>query len=116
MCIDTTGAHPTSDRGHIYILTCTDPFTKWTEAFALRNKEATAIAKVLVEQVLIRFGTSIAILSDNGKEVDSTTMKEICQLLEIDKLRTTTYKASTNAEIEIPSNIELSLRESRQRQ
>jgi len=65
LCIDTTGPHPKSDRGHVYILTCTDPFTKWTEAFPLRNKEAETIAKVLVEQVITRFGTPIAVLSDN---------------------------------------------------
>jgi len=32
-----------------------DSFTKWAEAFPLRNKEAETIAKVLVEQVFSRF-------------------------------------------------------------
>jgi len=36
-----------------------DSFTKWTEAFAIRNKEAETIAKVLVEQVFNRFGTPL---------------------------------------------------------
>jgi len=40
--IDLTGPHP-------WILTCMDSFTKWTEAFPLRNKEAETVAKVLVE-------------------------------------------------------------------
>jgi len=55
--IDLTGPHPKSERGNIYILTCMDSFTKWTEAFPARNKEAETIAKVLVEQVFNRFGT-----------------------------------------------------------
>ena len=84
----------------MYILTCIDVFTKWTEAFPLPNKEAAVVARVLVEQIFCRFGVPIALLSDNGNEVDSSIMREICRLLDVDKLRTTFYKASTNAAIE----------------
>ena len=62
--IDLTGPHPMSDRGSVYILTCLDSFTKWAEAFPLRNKEAETVAKVLVQQVFCRFGTPVLILSD----------------------------------------------------
>jgi len=94
--IDLTGPHPKSDRGHIYILTCMDSFTKWTEAFPLRNKEAETIARVLVEQVFTRFGVPLSILSDQGKEVDCRVMREVCRLFGIEKLRTSAYKPSTN--------------------
>ena len=94
--IDLTGPHPRSDRGNIYILTCMDSFTKWTEAFAIRNKEAETIARVLVEQLFNRFGTPLSILSDQGKEVDGRIMNEICNLFGITKLHTTPYKPSTN--------------------
>jgi len=100
MSIDLTGPHCRTARGSVYILTCIDVFTKWTEAFPLPNKEAAVVARVLVEQVFCRFGVPIALLSDNGNEVDSSIMREICRLLDIDKLRTTFYKASTNAAIE----------------
>ena len=43
-----TGPHPRSERGHVYILTCVDAFTKWAEAFPHRSKKAEPIAKVLV--------------------------------------------------------------------
>ena len=100
MSIDLTGPHCRTARGSVYILTCIDVFTKWTEAFPLPNKEAAVVARVLVEQVFCRFGVPIALLSDNGNEVDSSIMREICRLLDVDKLRTTFYKASTNAAIE----------------
>jgi len=100
MSIDLTGPHYRTARGSVYILTCIDVFTKWTEAFPLPNKEAAVVARVLVEQVFCRFGVPIALLSDNGNEVDSSIMREICRLLDVDKLRTTFYKASTNAAIE----------------
>ena len=73
-----------------------DSFSKWAEAYPLRNKEAETIAKVLVEQVFARFGCPLSILSDQGKEVDGRIMKEVCRLFGIEKLRTTPYKPSTN--------------------
>ena len=100
LSIDLTGPHIRSKRGAVFILTCIDPFTKWAEAFALPNKEAVTVAKVLVEKVFCRFGVPIAVLSDNGMEVDSSIMRELCKLLGVDKLRTTVYKASTNAAVE----------------
>ena len=61
------------------------------EAFPIRNKEAETVAKMLVEQVFCRFGVPVALVSDQGKEVDGNVMREICRLLDIDKLRTTPY-------------------------
>jgi len=65
-----TGPHPRTRRGSVYIVTCIDPFTKWAEAFPVPNKEAPTVARVLVEQVICRFGTPIAGISDRGREVD----------------------------------------------
>jgi len=90
--IDLRGPHPKSDNGHVYILTRVDAYTKWAEAFRLQNKDAKTVAKVLVEQLFCRFGT----LSDQGREVDGRIMREICQLFDIDKLRTSPCKPSTN--------------------
>jgi len=73
-----------------------DGFTKWAEAYPLRNKEAETIAKVLVEQLFCRFGPPLSILSDQGKEVDGRIMNEVCRLFGVAKLRTTPYKPSTN--------------------
>ena len=100
LSIDLTGPHVRSKRGSVYILTCVDPFTKWAEAFGIPNKEATTVARVLVDRVFCRFGVPLALLSDDGKEVDSTIMREICTLLRIDKMRTTVYKPSTNSACE----------------
>jgi len=98
--IDLTGPHPRSRRGSQYILTCTDPFTKWAEAFAIPNKEAATVARVLVEQVFGRIGVPVALVSDRGKEVDGQLMGEVCRLMNVDKVRTTAHKASTNAAVE----------------
>jgi len=97
---DLTGPHPRSRRGSVYIVTCLDPFSKWAEAFPVPNKEAPTVARVLVEQVMCRFGTPIAGISDRGREVDGQLMAEICKLLDIDKMRTTAYHPSSNGAVE----------------
>jgi len=100
VAIDLTGPHPTSKSGHVYILTVIDLFTKWAEAIPLRNKEAVTVARALLDVVFSRFGIPLQLLSDNGKEFDNIVLKEICRLLEIDKIRTTTYQARTNGGVE----------------
>jgi len=89
--IDLTGPDPRSERGNVYILTCIDSFTKWVEAFPIRNNETET-----VKQLFCRFGAPVSLLSDQGKEVDGKIMRNVCSLLGIDKLRTTAYKPSTN--------------------
>jgi len=94
--VDITGLHPQTPRGSKYILTCVDAFSKWAEAFALPNREAKTLARILVEQVFCRLGTPIALLTDNAGELDGRLMQEICQLLDIDKQHTSYYRPETN--------------------
>jgi len=100
LSVDLTGTHCKSTRGNIRILTCVDPYTKWAEAIPLRDKEAETVARVLVEQVLMRFGAPIAMLSDRGNQVDGGIMRAVCDLLDIDKMRTASYRPSTNGAVE----------------
>jgi len=58
--------------------------------------EAVTIAKVIVEQDFIRFGTPISLCSDQGMEVDGRIIREVCRLFGIEKLRTSPYKPSMN--------------------
>ena len=100
LSIDLTGPHPRSKRGNVFICTVVDVFSKWLEIFAIRNKEALTVTRVLVEKVFCRMGTPLSILSDRGGEVDGQVIREVCQLLHIDKLRTSAYHPACNAQIE----------------
>ena len=77
MYVDVTGPHPVSGRGHQYILTCIDGFTKWAEAFPIWNHDAETIAKIFVEQVFSRYGTPLSLLTDQGRDVDGNLMKSV---------------------------------------
>ena len=100
IAVDVTGKHPTSARGNQYIITVTDLFSKWSEAYPVRNHTAPVVAKVLVDQFFSRYGTPKRILSDLGVEFQSHLFQELCKRLEIEQVRTTPYKPSTNGCVE----------------
>ena len=97
LSVDITGPHPTSSGGHKYISTVVDHFSKWAEAFPIRNQEAQTVAKMLIDRVFTYIGMPMQILSDQGKNFESELFKEMCKCLGIEKIRTTIYKPSTKA-------------------
>ena len=97
--VDVTGPHPTSSKGNVYILTLIDHFTKWVELFPMRNQEATTVAKLIFERVICVHGCPLQILTDQGPNFESNLFRELCKLMAIDKVRTTSYKPSTNGNI-----------------
>jgi len=67
--IDITGPHPRSRKGNEYILTMIDHFSKWAEAFPIRDHTAPTVARLLTTQVFARFGCPQQILADQGPEL-----------------------------------------------
>ena len=74
-----------------------DHFSKFAFAYPMRNQKAATIARILVDQVICLVGTPARILTDQGPNFESALFKELCQALGIAKIRTSPYKASTNA-------------------
>ena len=64
-----------------YILVITDYFSKWTEAFPIKDKCAYTVADVLVSKIILRFGMPLVIHSDQGREFENRLMKSLCSLL-----------------------------------
>lgn len=98
--IDINGPHPRSRNGYRFMLTGIDSFSKWGFAIPLRHHDAVAVAGALVDKVFTVFGIPAQILSDRGPEFEGHLMHELCKMLEIEKLRTTAYKPSTNGMVE----------------
>jgi len=98
--VDITGPHPKSTRQNQYILTVVDHFSKWAEAIPIRNHTAPVVARSLLVHVFSRFGMPLQLLSDRGPEFESELFSQLLKWLEIDKLRTTAYKPSTNGVVE----------------
>ena len=100
LAIDILGELPTTERGNKYILVIAVYFTKWTECFPMPNMESKTCAKILVEEVVSRIGVPNLIHSDKGKQFESRLFKDICQLLQIDKTRTTPYHPQSDGMVE----------------
>ena len=98
--VDITGPHPRSTRQNQYILTLVDHFSKWAEAIPLRNHTAPTVARALMTHVFSRFGAPRQLLTDRGPEFESTLFTQLMEWMEVDKLRTTAYKPSTNGVVE----------------
>ena len=81
---------PTPD-GFRYILVIADYFSKWTEAFPIKDKCAATVADVLVDKIILRFGMPLVIHSDQGREFENGLMKSLCNLLRCVKTRTAPY-------------------------
>jgi len=94
--IDLAGPFPKSAGGHAYILTAICVFSKFVILRPLRDKTAQTVAKVIYEQVFMRFGGG-EILTDNGLEFRNELLSELCKLTGVARAFTTAYEARTNA-------------------
>ena len=100
VAMDILGPLPETPPGHRYILVIGDYFTKWKEAFLLRDMEATSIARVLVNEFICRFGVPDNIHTNQGKNFESKLVKEVCILLGVRKTRTTPYHPQSDGLVE----------------
>ena len=94
--LDLKGPHPKSSKGYLYILTAMDHFTKYAFAEPMRNQEA----RVFLDRVFPFVGLPRRILTDQGTKFESLLCKELCRVLEIDKVRTSPYHPSGNSMLE----------------
>jgi hypothetical protein len=97
---DILGPLPTTNKGNKFVLVMTDHFSKYVEASALPNQQATYVGTELVEKVIVRHGPPVEILSDRGSNFMSGVMKQVYKLMNIKKLNTTSYHPSTNGQVE----------------
>lgn len=67
VAVDILGPLPLTRKGNKYVLVMVDCFTKWTEAVALPDQEATTIARAFVDTIVCHFGAPLQIHSDQGR-------------------------------------------------
>ena len=87
-------------NGCKYVLVITDYFSKWVDAFPLERHTAEDIAQVLLTKWIAYWGCPMSIHTDRGRDFDSKLIHEVCDLLEIEKTRTTSYHPSGDGQVE----------------
>ncbi|XP_076446988.1 uncharacterized protein LOC143284205 [Babylonia areolata] len=100
VAVDLVGPiHPSSTRGHHYILVMVDYATRYPEAVPLRSIDAPTVAEALW-QMWTRVGVPDQVLSDQGTQFMGNVMREVHQLLGIKGLFTSPYHAQANGLVE----------------
>ncbi|KAL4008013.1 hypothetical protein ACER0C_001865 [Sarotherodon galilaeus] len=78
------------------ILVITDHFTKFAVAIPTPNQRARTVARCLWENFMVHYGIPEKLHSDQGPDFESRTIKELCQVAGIHKVRTTPYHPRGN--------------------
>ena len=69
---------PRTTRGSKYILSFTEYNTRFVEAFAIPNSQASTTARILVDEICFRYGAPQCLLSDLGANRITTIVAETC--------------------------------------
>ena len=100
VAIDIAGPWRTSSSGNKYIMVVCDYFTKWVEAYAIPDQEAYTVAERFVNDFVCRYGVPRQLHTDQGSNFQSNLFKEMCDLLGIDKTRTTPFHPASDGMVE----------------
>ena len=87
---------PRTSWGNTSILTITDHFTRWVNAYPLRDTTATKVARCVVD-FIAQFGVPKHLHSDQGPNLIGSVMGEVCQILGISRTRTCPWHPQGNA-------------------
>ena len=60
-----------------------DYFTKWAEVEALANIRDVDVKKFVWKNIVMRFGVSDSLISNNGLQFDSRAFRKFCSDLDI---------------------------------
>ena len=80
------------------ILVVTDHFSRFVQAYKVKDKRAITITKCLYDNYFRHY--SFPLLSDQGTEFCNAVLNKMCIYLNIKKLRTSPYHPQTNGAIE----------------
>jgi hypothetical protein len=98
--LDIVGPLNLTLDGNRYVLTFQDELSKYTLAIPIEHQDAATIARVFVEEVILKFGIPQMILTDQGSNFMSEVFTNVCKLLKIKKIKCTAYHPESNGALE----------------
>ncbi|KMQ86489.1 krab-a domain-containing protein [Lasius niger] len=98
--MDILGPLPITSSGNKYLIVIIDCFTKWVEAFPLKNIRAKTVAEIFINEFVSRHGVPLEVHTDQGKNFESKLFAELMELLGIRKTRTTPLHPQSDGQVE----------------
>jgi hypothetical protein len=92
--------HPSSSKGHWFVLVTTDYFTKWMEVVPLENMMHKEVIHFILEHIVHRFGIPQTLTTDQGSSFMSLQVREFVESLKIKLLSSSSYYAQANGHVE----------------
>ena len=83
-----------------FIFVAIDYFTKWVEAASYKSVTKKVVADFVRSNLICRFGVPESIITDNGANLNSHFMREICEQFKITHRNSTAYRPQMNGAIE----------------
>ena len=81
---------------NVSVLIVTDHFTRYAAAYVMPKETTPIVAKVLWENFLMNYAWPDKVLTDQGKNFESSLVRESHELAGVQKLRPTPYHPETN--------------------
>ncbi|XP_036913223.1 uncharacterized protein LOC118994651 [Sturnira hondurensis] len=83
-----------------YLLVLVDTYSGWVEAFPTRGETASTVCKVLLREIIPRYGIPLAIGSDNGPAFVSKVSQELATRLGINWKLHCIYRPQSSGQVE----------------
>ncbi|XP_059292496.1 uncharacterized protein LOC132045947 [Lycium ferocissimum] len=91
---------PAASNKHRFILVAMDYFTKWVEAASYSTVTKKVVTDFVHKNIICRFGIPESIITDNGANLNSHLMKDICAQFRITHRNSTAYRPQMNGAVE----------------
>ena len=98
--VDIMGPYSVSDNNNQWLLVIGDLFTRYCVAVPLPDFTATTVAETIVMNWVALFGVPLELHTDRATYFEGNTFRGVCQLLGIQKTRTTAFRPQSDGFIE----------------
>jgi len=98
--MDLIGPLPSTQNGNRYIMVIKDYLTKYVWLIPLKGKTATEVAEAYVTRFICQAGIPDMVVSDRGNEFVNSLMKNVSDIMGINRISTTPYNPRSDGFVE----------------